>query len=211
MYPLGEVNEDAFHGKTNSLFKKGLVKTQTEGIVLLGISLKKEKPTKSELNAITRACNREFDDSPVVVVFKYPNFISIANCERTNYAKNQAWREGQKAGKVSLLKDVNIENIHAGHIRILKELTEIKSIKEVKSFADLHKYWQSVFDTSILNNRFYKDIANWFFWAVENVKFPTDAYLDKENPQEVANQIAVIRLLTRFIFVWFVKDLKIMF
>jgi len=206
VYPLGEVNEDAFVGQTSSLFKKEFTKSQTEGIVLLGITLKKELPTKSELNAITRACNREFEDSPVVVVFKYSHFISIANCERTNFAINQAWREGQKAGKVSLLKDVNIVKVHSGHIRILIELTNIKQIKDVKSFADLYKYWQSVFDTTILNNRFYKDIANWFFWAVANVKYPTDAYLDKENPQEVANQIAVIRLLTRFVFVWFIKE-----
>lgn len=206
VYPLGEVNEDAFLGNSNSMFKKNFVKSQTEGIVLLGISLNKECPTKSELNAIARACNREFDDSPVVVIFKYKKCISIANCERSNYAKNQQWREGQKVGKVSLLKDINLDKIHAGHERILSELTNIKSFKDIRSFVDLHKYWQSVFDTSILNNRFYKDIANWFFWAVENVKFPTDAYKEKENPQEVANQIAVIRLLTRFIFVWFIKE-----
>ncbi len=210
VYPLGEVNEDAFDGQI-SLFNSQTgdlqyTKSQTEGIVLLGVTLTKENPTKTELNTITRAVNREYDDSPVVVVFKYSHFISIGNCERTHYAKSQQWREGQKAGKVSLLKDVNIYKVHSGHERILNDLTNIKQFKEVKSFTHLHKYWQSVFDVDKLNKEFYKEIANWYFWAVENVKFPTDAYHDKENPQEVANQIAVIRLLTRFIFVWFLKE-----
>lgn len=34
----------------------------------------------------------------------------------------QEWRDGEKAGKVSLLRDIHIEKPHSGHERILTEL-----------------------------------------------------------------------------------------
>ena len=209
VYFAGVVDEQILNSTESEAILDNIAnsKKDYDGLLIFGVTLKQLKddllPTRTQLAEITRLFNRKYCYTPVVIVFKYDNYISITNCERLPY---KIQKEGEKAGKVSLLKDVNIEKVHAGHERILLELTNIKSIKDVKSFADLYKYWQSVFDTSILNNRFYKDIANWFFWAVENVKFPTDAYKDKENPQDVANQIAVIRLLTRFIFVWFIKE-----
>jgi hypothetical protein len=57
-------------------------------------------------------------------------------------------------------------------------------------------------DTSELNRRFYKDLANWYFWALEHVQFPKqDGVVD-----DVNRATNVIRLITRLIFVWFLKE-----
>ncbi len=223
VYPLGAVNEEAFSKNLLINFAQNTSEFRDlkyDGIQLLGIKLKRTVTiaTKSQLCAITRACNREFLENPVVVVFQYDKYISVANCERTSYSKSQTWREGERAGKVSLLKDIFVENVHAGHERILNDLIINGKGKDgISSFEELYKYWQSVFDTNILNNRFYKEISNWYFWAVENVKFPIDDYKTRANYlsktleewQNEANKMAVIRLLTRIIFVWFIKEKKL--
>ncbi|MBB4232424.1 hypothetical protein [Rhizobium mongolense] len=65
-----------------------------------------------------------------------------------------------------------------------------------------------------LNTRFYRELANWFFWSTKIVEFPAavrareNEATDKAKKEafEAQNQIAVIRLLTRLIFVWFIKE-----
>ena len=57
---------------------------------------------------------------PVAVLFRYGNHIALANAERTEY--KQAFREGEKIGKVSILKDIDTLNPHRGHLDILETL-----------------------------------------------------------------------------------------
>ena len=71
-----------------------------------------------------------------------------------------------------------------------------------KNFDGLLAAWLARLDTSELNKRFFNELANWYFWAVDQVAFPDDA---GENV-EVRNATSVIRLLTRLIFVWFIKE-----
>ncbi len=68
---------------------------------------------------------------------------------------------------------------------------------KVKNLEDLI----SRFDIEVVTEEFYKEIANWYFWANRNVDFPDDAEKEKNG-----RQIAVIRLITRLIFIWFMKQ-----
>ncbi len=70
----------------------------------------------------------------------------------------------------------------------------------VKDFEDL----QNRFSIEVVNKEFYKEIANWYFWALKNVKFPDDAEAEKNG-----KEISVIRLITRLIFIWFMKVRKL--
>ncbi|MDM8554979.1 N-6 DNA methylase [Desulfococcaceae bacterium HSG7] len=127
----------------------------------------------------------------------------------------QEWREGEKAGKVTLLRDIDITRPHSGHERILNDL-KIPKIgkKKVDSFAKLYTYWQDVFSVNILNKKFYQELSYWYFWAVKDVHFPSepaaaDAHrkkIDLAALRQEHNAKNVIRLLTRFLFVWFVKE-----
>lgn len=71
---------------------------------------------------------------------------------------------------------------------------------KVKSFDDL----QSRFSIEVVNKEFYKEIANWYFWALKIVKFPQDAEVENNG-----REISVIRLITRLIFIWFMKVRKL--
>jgi hypothetical protein len=119
--------------------------------------------------------------------------------ERITY--KQPWREGEKIGKISLLKDIDILSTHAGHNKILDELTLKPGVRD---FNGLYQQWRDVFNVQLLNRNFYKELSSWYFWAVQNAEFPDD---DEKNA-ETRNASSVIRLLTRLIFVWFVKEKK---
>ncbi|MDA3871842.1 MAG: hypothetical protein PF551_05775, partial [Candidatus Marinimicrobia bacterium] len=63
---------------------------------------------------------------------------------------------------------------------------------------------KSRFSVEIVNKEFYEKIAKWYFWTVGEVKFPKQAEEEKNG-----RNIAVIRLLTRVIFIWFMKKQKL--
>ncbi len=48
---------------------------------------------------------------------------------------------------------------------------------------------------------FYKEIANWYFWALKKSRFPDDCEFEKNG-----RNIALLRLITRLIFIWFMKE-----
>jgi len=201
LYFVGMVDDAAFKGTESINTRK--IQSDYDGILIFGITLKERDngllPTRTQLAEITRAFNREFYYTPVVAVFKYADYISLANVERLKY--KQEWREGEKAGKVSLLRDILIENPHTGHLKILKEL---KVPSTIQSFKALYSHWQSVFSVNLLNKKFYREISNWYFWAVSKVKFPND--VDNDFDDTAYNSESMIRLLTRLIFIWFLKE-----
>jgi hypothetical protein len=40
------------------------------------------------------------------------------------------------------------------------------------NFVELHNAWQTVLDTKTLNKQFYKELSQWYFWAMKEVYFP---------------------------------------
>lgn len=218
IYFVGMVDDAAFEGNKSLDAEK--IKSDYDGILIFGVTLKNRPngllPTRSQLAEISRAFNREFYYTPVVVVFKYGNYLAFANTERLKY--KQEWREGEKAGKVSLLRDIHIEKPHSGHERILAELQiPTTGTKKVDSFAKLYAYWQEVFSVSLLNKKFYQELSNWYFWATKHVTFPgeptiADAHHKKAKLEDLLQEhraTNVIRMLTRLLFVWFIKEKKL--
>ena len=57
------------------------------------------------------------------------------------------------------------------------------------------------FDVEKVTKDFYREIANWYFWAREQAVFPKDAPTDADGKPS----LPLIRLLTRMIFCWFLK------
>jgi adenine-specific DNA-methyltransferase len=220
VYFVGMVDDAAFEG--NESLDKNKIKSDYDGVLIFGVTLKQREnnllPTRSQLAEISRAFNREFYYTPAIVVFKYSDtnkeYLAFANTERLKY--KQGWREGEKAGKVTLLRDIDINNTHRGHLDILNKLQlSDKGTKKVDSFDKLYKYWQEVFSVSVLNKKFYQDLSNWYFWAIKQVRFPNEPTfdslqtLDQKKLDEAINEHQaknVIRLLTRLLFTWFIKE-----
>ena len=171
-----------------------------EGLILFALELNKQ-PSKSEISTLTRAFNRISKNLPVALLLKYDinnsAVISIAISERFMYKQN--WQQGEKTGKVIILKDIHTINTHAGHLRILLDLVKPNS---VNNYSELHKRWLEVLDVSVLNKKFFKELANWYFGAMDNVSFPDDI----EKQKELRNATNLIRLITRIIFIWFIKE-----
>lgn len=219
VYFIGMIDDAAFEG--NQSLDTQEIRSDYDGILVFGIKLHKRPnnllPTRSQLAEISRAFNREFYYTPVILVFMYQNdednYIAFANTERLKY--KQAWREGEKAGKVSLLRDINIEKPHRGHEDIINQLRiPTTGTKAINSFSKLYTYWQEVFNVNVLNKRFYKELSNWYFWAIKHVTFPNrpthaDAHLKGATLEDLIqehNATNVIRMLTRLLFTWFIKE-----
>jgi len=63
---------------------------------------------------------------------------------------------------------------------------------------------KDAFSVEKVTKEFYKKIADWYFWAVQNVRFPKDAEVEDNG-----RNIAVIRMITRLVFIWFMKERKL--
>ena len=70
----------------------------------------------------------------------------------------------------------------------------------VASIEDL----RSRFSVEVLTKAFYQELSDWYAWAVKKVHFPN--VIDDDNDNEAYNSEAMIRLITRLIFVWFIKQ-----
>jgi len=79
--------------------------------------------------------------------------------------------------------------------RTVAERFELLRREPVKTRDALTK----VFSVETLNKEFYQKLANWFFWALRVVRFP-EGETDHEK-----NAVPLIRLITRVIFVWFMR------
>lgn len=159
--------------------------------------------TRTAASALTRAFNRISFANPVILVVRQNSQLSIATCERMNYS--QTWRQGsgEKLGKVNILRNINCSSPHRGHIDILESLGE----KSFTTFEELYKHWLSVFSSELLTKKFYNELSDWYAWAVQVVKFPNDLRTTEDDAK--FNHESCIRLITRLIFVWFLKQKKL--
>jgi hypothetical protein len=66
----------------------------------------------------------------------------------------------------------------------------------------IQQHHDDAFDVERVTKDFYREIANWYFWARELAVFPKDAPTDADGKPS----LPLIRLLTRMIFCWFLKE-----
>lgn len=222
-YYIGLLDDDNFHKEIaeqeesdlqEDLEEVGKSDDEYPGILIFAVDLNEGfNPTRSNLTEINRTLNRFSQRVPALVLARYGNKISLMLADRVAY--KQEWREGEKVRKVSLLRDIILDDPHAGHLRILKDLVVPTSgTKEVENFEGLYEYWKEVLDTSELNKKFYQDLSNWYFWAIKHVRFPDEPTAEDAHEQnkELDDMLQehratnVIRLLTRLLFVWFIKE-----
>ena len=158
--------------------------------------------SRTELSLITREVNRLFP-MPAMILFRHGNTLTLSVINRRLHKKDES---KDVLEKVTQIKEINIESPHRAHIEILFDLSfdELKSKYQFTNFVELHNAWQKTLDTKELNKRFYSELFNWYLWAVQSVNFPND--LDDDKDDKVYNSESVIRLLTRLIFVWFIKE-----
>lgn len=171
-----------------------------ESYLFITIKLKQAEYSRSKFADITREINKFFA-MPVMVLFQHGSSLTLSLINRR---LNKREENKDVLEKVTLIKGINYAAPLRAHIEILFDLSLNQLQKDTRfhNFVDLHHAWQKALDTSELNKKFYREVANWYFWAVKKVEFPAGAGQDRET----RNATSVIRLITRLIFVWFIKE-----
>ena len=215
-YFIGVVNDQSLAGIKSQNSYGDITATiqhdgKYDGMLVFACDAKPQaKLTRTIVAALTRALNRKSVATPVILIIRQGSLLTLSTCERMNYS--QEWRQGngEKIGKVSMLRDIECRNdnthrTHPGHIQILG-LLKSKS----KTFEGLYNHWMEVFSSELLTDKFYKELFKWYSYAVQEIKFPNNIR-PKDNDTEFNidakyNNEACIRLITRLIFVWFLKQ-----
>ncbi|MEN8726061.1 MAG: hypothetical protein ABF325_10875 [Lentimonas sp.] len=210
IYLVGRVEDGTFdHDLPADDFEtvEAAITPDYDGLFILAVDLGDRHVTRSDLSGLTRDFNRAFKAAPVIVVYKYDydqTCISLASCERRAY--RQQWREGEKPGKVSLLKDILPDQPHAAHLRFLQQLTIPTGRNDRPvNFRELHKYWQRVFDNRVLNEQFYNEISAWYQHAITRIRLP-DCPAHFQDDSEAHVKDFTVRLICRLMFSWFLKE-----
>jgi len=201
--------------RENSLFANNdLNASLMQSYLFFVIELNQEDYARGKLIAIARQLNRVFP-MPVMVLIKHGQLLSVAVINR-----RQNKRDSGKdvLGKATIIRDISLVTPHMGHIQILSEFA-LQNLTGINSFDTLHAAWEDVLNVELLNKKFYNELSNWYFWAINEVSFPGEptsqsffkktGSMDESKLKEAIqehNAKNVIRLLTRFLFVWFIKE-----
>lgn len=186
-----------------------------ESYLFLAIELKPHNYTRTELAGATRVINRLFN-MPAMLLFKYGDVLTLAVINRRLH-KRDASRDVLE--KVTLIKDVRFDDPLRAHIEILCDLSLTALLDEYRfhNFVGLHEAWEKRLASYALNERFYREVANWYFWAlkhkhvtlpraIEEMPHRTD---EQKKEREKQRSIFFIRLLTRVIFCWFLQEKRL--
>ena len=175
-----------------------LAQGQIESFVFLVIDLQGEHWPRTQLATITRELNKRFP-MPAIILFRHSTLLSLAVIDRRQHLRD-ATRDVIDS-RITVIKDVRLANPHRAHIDILANLalSNLGDKRRPSNFRELYDAWITTLSTQKLNEVFYKQLAWWYMWAVKEVEFPRGGGVDR-------NAIGVIRLLTRLIFVWFIKE-----
>lgn len=198
---LAQGNRDLLHSQQD--YRTSII----ESFVFLAIELAGDEWVRGGLAGITREINRLFP-MPAVILFRHGAFASLAVIDRRPNKKDGSRDVLEK--RISIVKDINLAAPHRAHVDILCDIAlsvvKVRGQGTPTNFRDLYDGWIEALSAQALNTRFYRELANWFFWSVNEVTFPAAAIETDEKKSDEQNQIAVIRLLTRLIFVWFIKE-----
>lgn len=204
---LFQLTDEELSNET-SLFKNDTVNSGLlQSYLFFAIELKQRDYARGKLTAIVRQLNRAFP-MPVMVFIKHHDLLSIAVINRR---LNKRDREKDVLGKVTIIRDISLENPHRGHLDILNSFA-LQNLTDIHNFDTLHAAWEEIFNVELLNKRFYKELSNWYFWALPEIRFPDDLKPEGLSPEQEASYneklraTGLIRLLTRLIFCWFLKE-----
>jgi len=178
-----------------------IARSQIESFVFLAIELQGESWSRTDLATITRELNRRFP-MPAILLFKHGGLLSLTLIDR-----RQHLRDGNRDvidSRITVIKDVRLVNPHRAHLDILAgiALENLGERRRPSNFRELYDAWIEALSTQALNKRFYTELAWWYFWAVKQIDFPKGGGQDSVK----RNSVAAIRLLTRLIFIWFIKE-----
>ena len=194
-----------------SLFKDDSINSSLlQSYLFFAIELTQRDYARGKLTTIARQLNRVFP-MPVMVFIRHRDLLSIAVINRR---LNKQDTEKDVLGKVTIIRDISLVSPHRGHLDILSSfsLPNLTARTAINNFDALHAAWEEIFNIELLNEHFYKELFKWYFWALPEVHFPDDmkptglTKTQEADYYEKLRATGLIRLLTRLIFCWFLKE-----
>jgi len=175
-----------------------LTQGQIESFVFLAIDLQGQGWSRSQLATIARELNKRFP-MPAIFLFRQEELFSLAVIDRRPNLRDA--NRDVIDSRITVIKDVRLTAPHRAHTDILASLAlmNLGDKRRPGNFRELYDAWIDTLSTQKLNKDFYQQLAWWYMWATKEVEFPKGGGPDR-------NAIGVIRLLTRLIFVWFIKE-----
>ncbi len=194
-----QITNDEIGGGHGMDFENG----NTPSFVFTAVELERGSYPRGKYAELTREINKRLSQATVVLFKTANNLLTLAFVNRRQHQRNQ---NRDVLGNVSLIREINPADPHRAHLEILSELTLEKQLQWIddhnkqRNFDGLLAAWLNTLNTEELNRQFYRDLYNWFDRAVQKTTFPTNQAKTLK-PEE-----HVIRLITRLLFVWFIKE-----
>ena len=179
-----------------------LQESWTESFLFFTVALKADTYSRSRYAELTREINKRLF-TPTVVLFCVGEQLTIAFAGRRQHQYDES---RDVLEQVTLIKDIRFHAPYRAHLDILSELSLEECIKWMdandtpKNFDGLLAAWLAKLDTEELNKQFYRKLFDWFEWAIQEAKFPIN------ETKILSPQEHVIRLITRLLFIWFLKE-----
>ena len=202
---LFQITDEEMHAQQALFETHAIDDALMHSYLFAALKLSGDAYTRTQLVNITRFINKQLPQ-PILVMFHYGHCLTLAIINR-RWDRRAATLAAVGGGgtrqileKVTLIKDINLRAPHRAHLDILAELSleNLVQTQDVHNFDTLHKAWEGVLNTEALNRQFYGELYEWYQWAVAECRFPDDA-----------PQLQVIRLITRLLFIWFLKEKKL--
>ena len=174
-----------------------------QSFMFTAVELKQDRYPRGQYARFTREINKRLTQPTVVLFRTASGLLTLAFVHRRPHKYDP---DRDVLGNVSLIREIDPGQPHRAHLDILAELSLserldwINSHGQSQNFDGLLAAWLDALDTEALNKRFFKELFAWYERAVAAAKFPTTG-TKVLKPEE-----HVIRLITRLLFVWFVKE-----
>ncbi|MYK39825.1 MAG: hypothetical protein F4049_06350, partial [Gemmatimonadetes bacterium] len=181
-------------------------KEQHQSFLFFAVELKEITYTRGQYAQFTREINKRLSQ-PTVVLFRTADHrLTLSFVHRREHKRDP---KRDVLGHVSLIREIVPAKTHRAHLDILAELSLSECVewmdakKRRHNFDGLLAAWSDKLNTEELNRRFYQELFAWFNRAVKEARFPTD------EARTLTAEEHVIRLITRLLFVWFMKEKRL--
>ena len=178
-------------------------KGNAQSFMFAAVELADKNYARGRYVQFTREVNKRLS-MPTVVLFRTAaGLLTLAFVYRREHKID---KKRDVLGSVSLIREIEPTNPHRAHLSILADVAldcRIEWMRDhgrSRNFDGLLAAWLAALDTQELNESFYRELFQWYVNAVDTARFPSDQRVT------VPAQEHVIRLITRLLFVWFIKE-----
>ena len=183
---------------------EGFSTGNSSSFLFAAVELKANSYARGWYVSFTREINKRFSRVPAVVIFRTADgHVTLAFVNRR---PSKVRADRQVLGSVSLIREIDPADPHRAHLNILSEMSLPKRLAwmedhgKPRNFDGLLEAWLAALDTEELNKKFYGELYTWFERSLETAEFPSD------QAKTLRKEEHVIRLITRLMFVWFIKE-----